>query len=95
MSKKHEDVLKSLGVQHVTDRFGRRSFRPQGKTEHRAPVIIETYYEEEVDEDGKSNFTRMYKCEPHPGEQEPRIFKADRYDEVFMPETDLRRIKRK
>lgn len=90
-----KELSNALGVQTLKDSYGRISFRPQGKTEHVAPEILETFYEEDVDEDGKSHFERMYKCEPHPGSQEPRIFKADKYDATFLPAHDIKRIKRK
>lgn len=92
----NENALNKLGVTQVTDSFGRRSFRPQGRQQHIAPVIIEEYYEEEVDQDtGQSYFSRMYECEPHPGETTPRIFIADKYDAMFIPVHDKRLVGRK
>lgn len=96
MTKKREEILTTLGVQEKKDNWGKISYRPQGKKEHIAPKIIEEYYEEHEEtvdpETGESTFKRMYKCEPLPGSDEPRIFVADKYDATFLPAHDKRMI---
>jgi hypothetical protein len=86
MKQKRIGTLQKLGVKEDQDRFGRKTFRPQGKTAHTAPVIMREYYNEEVEQEtGESIFTRMYECEPAPGQNETRHFLADTYDASFRP----------
>jgi hypothetical protein len=86
------EALEKFNVKEHKDNFGHSTIRPQGRTAHTAPEILEEYQEEEVDqESGESTFTRMYKCKPAEGGLEPVHYLADKYDAMFIPAHDKKR----